>query len=127
MFGNALEKFVHDRLQGKPCAVRFCHYLMRQHNLLALEIILQHHAGHVDDAAAVDAVRRGVRVVLSLARVSETPDSQARGLPSPPARGRASRSATSIAARASIRVWGKTSAMSELTLRSLWRKQHQQR
>ena len=55
MFGNALEKFVHDRLQGKPCAVHFCHYLMRPQNLLALEIILQHHAGHIDYAAAVGA------------------------------------------------------------------------
>jgi len=55
MFGNALEKFVHDRLQGKPCAVHFCHYLMRPQNLLALEIILQHHAGHVDYATAVGA------------------------------------------------------------------------
>lgn len=55
MFGNALEKFVHDRLQGEPCAVHFCHYLMRPQNLLALEFILQHHAGHVDYAATVGA------------------------------------------------------------------------
>ena len=35
--------------------MHFCHYLMRPQNLLALEIILQHHAGHVDNAAAVGA------------------------------------------------------------------------
>ena len=55
MFGNALEKFVYDRLQGKLSAVHFCQYLMRPQNLLALEIVLQHHVGHVDNAAAVNA------------------------------------------------------------------------
>jgi hypothetical protein len=55
MFGNALEKFVDDRLHGQSRAMHVYQNLVRAQNLLASEIVLQHNAGQVDNAAAVNA------------------------------------------------------------------------